>query len=44
MNRKIALITILTNNVPVLRDFYQEVLGFEISDDMGITKSLPHRI
>jgi catechol 2,3-dioxygenase-like lactoylglutathione lyase family enzyme len=35
MNRKIALITILTNNVPVLRDFYREVLGFEISDDMG---------
>jgi lactoylglutathione lyase len=31
----IALITILTDNVPVMSHFYQNVMGFEVSDDMG---------
>lgn len=32
---KIALITILTDNIPVMSNFYQNVMGFEVSDDMG---------
>lgn len=32
---KIALITILTDNIPVMSHFYQNVMGFEVSDDMG---------
>ncbi|MEJ2351069.1 MAG: hypothetical protein P8Y03_14890 [Anaerolineales bacterium] len=35
MKKEIALITILTDNVPVLSRFYQNVMGFEVSDDMG---------
>ncbi|CAM3718719.1 VOC family protein [Marinicrinis lubricantis] len=35
MKAKIALITILTDNVPVMVDFYTKVLGFEIAGDHG---------
>jgi uncharacterized glyoxalase superfamily protein PhnB len=35
MNEKIALITVLTDNVPVLVKFYQDVLGFEIKTQHG---------
>jgi lactoylglutathione lyase len=35
LKKEIALITILTDNVPVLSRFYQDVMGFEVSDDMG---------
>ena len=32
---QIALVTILTNNVPALAKFYCEALGFEVKQDMG---------
>jgi lactoylglutathione lyase len=35
LKKEIVLITILTDNVPVLSHFYQNVMGFEVSDDMG---------
>jgi catechol 2,3-dioxygenase-like lactoylglutathione lyase family enzyme len=35
MNGQIALITILTDDVPRLARFYTTVLGFEIKQDMG---------
>jgi len=34
MKPQIALITILTDDVPRLKSFYQSVLGFEIKQDM----------
>ena len=34
MNPQIALITILTDDVPRLKSFYQSVLGFENKQDM----------
>ena len=35
MNGKIALITILTDNVPPLVQFYQDVLGFKVKTQNG---------
>ncbi len=35
MNGKIALITVLTDNVPTLVQFYQNVLGFEVKTQNG---------
>jgi lactoylglutathione lyase len=35
MNGQIALITILTDDIPRLARFYQNVLGFEIKQDLG---------
>jgi catechol 2,3-dioxygenase-like lactoylglutathione lyase family enzyme len=35
MNGKIALITVLTDNVPTLVQFYQDVLGFEVKTQNG---------
>ncbi len=35
MKRGIALITILTDNVPGLVTFYRDVLGFQVKRDMG---------
>ena len=35
MNGQIALITILTDDVKRLADFYQSVLGFQILQDLG---------
>jgi lactoylglutathione lyase len=35
MNGKIALITVLTDNVPTLVQFYQDVLGFEVKSQNG---------
>lgn len=35
MEAKIALITILTNNVSAMKKFYSEVLGFTVQDDRG---------
>lgn len=35
MKAKIALITILTDDVPKLARFYQEVLGFSTKSDLG---------
>jgi len=35
MNGKIALITVLTDNVPTLVQFYQDVLGFEVKTQHG---------
>lgn len=35
MKGKIALITILTGNVPALLQFYRDVLGFQAKGDMG---------
>lgn len=32
---KIALITILTQDVPTLLQFYRDVLGFQVKDEMG---------
>jgi lactoylglutathione lyase len=32
---KIALITILTHDVPALLHFYRDVLGFQVRDEMG---------
>jgi lactoylglutathione lyase len=34
MKAQIALITILTNDVPTMKNFYKEVLGFEIKSDL----------
>ncbi|QOR67896.1 VOC family protein [Cytobacillus suaedae] len=34
MKAQISLITILTNDVPVMKNFYNVVLGFEIKNDM----------
>jgi lactoylglutathione lyase len=35
VNNQIALVTILTDNVPRLTAFYRDVLQFEIKQDMG---------
>jgi uncharacterized glyoxalase superfamily protein PhnB len=35
MKSQIALITILTDNVPALRRFYQDALDFSVKTDMG---------
>lgn len=35
MNGKIALITVLTDNVPALVQFYQDVLGFQVKTQHG---------
>ena len=35
MNGKIALITVLTDNVPTLVQFYKDVLGFEVKTQNG---------
>jgi catechol-2,3-dioxygenase len=35
MKSQIALITILTDNVPQLTQFYRDVLGFEVKSDDG---------
>ena len=35
MKNLIALITILTDNVPALSRFYQDALGFSVKADMG---------
>ena len=35
MKSQIALITILTDNVPALTRFYQDALGFSVKTDMG---------
>lgn len=35
MEPTIALITILTDDVPKLASFYQEVLGFNVKSDLG---------
>jgi len=35
MNGKIALIGVLADDVPALRDFYGDVLGFEVQQDLG---------
>jgi lactoylglutathione lyase len=35
MKNKIVLITILTDNVSVLSHFYQDVMGFQVSEEMG---------
>lgn len=35
MKTKIALITILTDDVPKLAHFYQDVLGFAVKSDLG---------
>ncbi|MFQ5753699.1 MAG: hypothetical protein ACE5HI_17050 [bacterium] len=35
MTAKIALITIFTNNEPVLLKFYRDVLGFGVKMEMG---------
>ena len=35
MKGQIALITILTDNVPALTRFYQDALGFSVKTDMG---------
>jgi catechol 2,3-dioxygenase-like lactoylglutathione lyase family enzyme len=32
---RIALITILTHDVPTLSHFYRDVLGFRVEDDLG---------
>ncbi|MBE4907636.1 VOC family protein [Bacillus luteolus] len=34
MKAQIALITILTKDVPTMKNFYKDVLGFEIKSDM----------
>lgn len=35
MKAQINLITIWTNNIQSMKDFYSEVLGFEVIDDSG---------
>lgn len=35
MKGKIALITILTDDVPSLLQFYRDVLGFQVENDLG---------
>ena len=35
MKGQIALIPILTDNVPALTRFYQDALGFSVKTDMG---------
>lgn len=35
MKGKIALITILTDDVPSLLKFYRDVLGFQVANDLG---------
>ena len=35
VNVRIDLITIWTDNIEVMRDFYSETLGFEIESDLG---------
>jgi catechol 2,3-dioxygenase-like lactoylglutathione lyase family enzyme len=32
---KIAMIGILSNDVPKMRDFYRDVMGFEVQQDLG---------
>lgn len=35
MKGKIALITLLADDVPAMRDFYRDVLGFAVESDRG---------
>lgn len=35
MRGRVALITVLANDVPELTRFYRDVLGFRVQDDMG---------
>ena len=35
MQGKIALITILTDNIPAMLRFYRDVLGFQVKSDQG---------
>ena len=35
MKAQIALITIATDNVPSMIQFYRDVLGFQVESDMG---------
>ncbi len=35
MKGRIALVTVLADDVPALRDFYRDVLGFEVQQDLG---------
>ena len=43
MIKQIALITILTDDVPRLCAFYRDVLGFAVQQDFGYPDSLPSR-
>jgi catechol 2,3-dioxygenase-like lactoylglutathione lyase family enzyme len=35
MKGRIGLVTILTDDVPAMRRFYMDVLGFEVKEDLG---------
>jgi catechol 2,3-dioxygenase-like lactoylglutathione lyase family enzyme len=35
MKGRIGLVTILTDNIPSMKEFYGEVLGFEVKEDLG---------
>jgi uncharacterized glyoxalase superfamily protein PhnB len=35
MKGQVALITVLTNNVPELARFYKDILGFDVKSDLG---------
>jgi catechol 2,3-dioxygenase-like lactoylglutathione lyase family enzyme len=35
MERKIGLVTLLTNNIEPMKEFYSKILGFPILEDLG---------
>ena len=35
MKGRIGLVTILTDDVPSMKSFYKDVLGFEVNEDLG---------
>ena len=35
MERKIGLVTLLTNNIETMKEFYSKILGFPILEDLG---------
>jgi catechol 2,3-dioxygenase-like lactoylglutathione lyase family enzyme len=35
MKGRIGLVTILTENIPSMKEFYTDVIGFEVKEDLG---------
>jgi catechol 2,3-dioxygenase-like lactoylglutathione lyase family enzyme len=35
MKGRIGLVTILTDDIPSMKEFYRDVLGFEVKEDLG---------